>query len=174
MDFLTDLIQIVLPALIVFLTAYFILRSYLQGVERSRAIDLKFDHQKVALPLRLQAYERLALFLERIQPESLVMRVNQPGMNAFQMQTTMIQTVRMEFDHNLSQQVYISNEAWEVIKSAKEETIKLINTAATKVNADAMAIDLGSMVLEESLRVEKSACYKALVYLKEEVRQYLA
>lgn len=174
MDFLTDLIQIVLPALIVFLTSYFILRSYLQGVERSRAMDLRFDHKKVALPLRLQAYERLALFLERIQPESLIMRMNQLDMTAFQLQTSMIQGVRMEFDHNLSQQVYISDEAWEIIKGAKEDVIKMINTAAAKLNSEAMSYDLGSVLLEDSLRADRSAIQKALSYLKDEVRQYLA
>ncbi|MPM02505.1 hypothetical protein SDC9_48754 [bioreactor metagenome] len=125
------------------------------------------------MPIRLQAYERLALFLERINPESIVIRMNQPGMSARELQAQLLQSIRMEFEHNLSQQVYISNAAWDMIKNAKEDIIRMINTAGSAMQPNATAIDLSTAIFEESLKMKEGILQKALVYLKNEGRQYL-
>jgi len=173
MEFALDLAKIVLPALMVFLTAFFVLKTYLENEQKKKMIDAKFEQKRISLPIRLQAYERLALFLERINPESIIIRMNQPDMTARQLQSQLLQTIRMEFEHNLSQQVYISNQAWEMVKNAKEDVIRLINTAGSAMPADATAIDLSTVIFEESLKVKEGVLHKALIYLKNEGRQYL-
>lgn len=173
MDLTLELAKIVLPALMVFLTAFFVLKSYLENEQKKKELDARFEQKRVSLPIRLQAYERLALFLERINPESIVIRMNQPGMSARELQAQLLQSIRMEFEHNLSQQVYISNAAWDMIKNAKEDIIRMINTAGSAMQPNATAIDLSTAIFEESLKMKEGILQKALVYLKNEGRQYL-
>jgi len=173
MELALDLAKIVLPALMVFLTAFFVLKSYLENEQKKKELDSRFEQKRFSLPIRLQAYERLALFLERINPESIVLRMNQVGMSSKELQALLLQTIRMEFEHNLSQQVYISNQAWDMVKNAKEDVIRLINTAGVSMQPNATAIDLSTAIFEESLRAKEGILQKALIYLKNEGRQYL-
>jgi hypothetical protein len=89
-------------------------------------MDIRSKSSKTVTPIRLQAYERVALFLERINPNSLVMRMHKPGMSARQLQSDLLQIVRAEFEHNMAQQIYMSPAAWKAIRAAKEETIKIL------------------------------------------------
>lgn len=173
MELALDLAKIIIPAVMVFLTAYFVLKSYLENQQKHKLIELKMDQKKFALPLRLQAYERMALLLERISPENLIMRVNTPDLNAISMQNALIQAIRMEFEHNLAQQIYVSDQAWELVKNAKEDVIRIINTAASKMNENSSNIDLSTAVFEEALKAKDGAISKALSYLKSEGRAYL-
>jgi hypothetical protein len=169
-DFL-DILKYILPSGVVFATAYFLIKAFLDNENRKKMLELKMNNQAVSIPIRLQAYERIILLLERISPGSLVIRVTQPGMTAFQLQTALIQNVRDEFEHNLAQQIYLSSPAWELSKNAKEETIKLINIAASKLNESASAIDLGSVIFELSAQTDKLPVTAAIEYIKKEVRQ---
>ncbi len=169
-DFL-EILKYILPSGVVFATAYFLLKAFLENENRKKMLELKMANQTVSIPVRLQAYERIILLLERISPGSLVIRVTQPGMTAFQLQTALIQNVREEFEHNLAQQIYLSSAAWELTKNAKEETIKLINIAASKLNESASAIDLGSVIFELSAHNDKLPVTTAIEYIKKEVRQ---
>lgn len=171
MDKVFDILIIVLPSLIVFLTAFYTLKKFMDNEQKKRLLDLRKDTQKVITPIRLQAYERAALFLERISPEALVTRVYNNGMTARLLQAELIKTVRSEFDHNLSQQIYMSDNAWARIKNAKEEMIKLVNLASSKMRDDGRGIDLSKIILKVSLQVEKLPTQAALEYIKKEIRQ---
>ncbi len=161
----------VLPAVIVFLTAWYILREFFKQEERKRHLGLLEEKQKLSLPVRLQAYERIVLFLERISPGNLVMRVHKAEMNVKQFQQMLIKTIRDEYDHNLSQQLYVSHEAWELVKSAKEEMVRQINISAAKQDENAPAAELSKSLLEMS--IDKLATRKALNYIKTEARKIL-
>ena len=93
-------------------------------------IDEHKESLKVVTPIRLQAYERMALYLERISPNSLILRTFRPGMDIKALQTAMTKSIRDEWEHNLSQQVYLTTESWNRIREAKEEMINLINGSA--------------------------------------------
>jgi len=99
------------------------------------------------------------------------MRTNRSGMNALELQAAMLQALRDEFEHNLSQQLYVSPQAWEKVRNAREEMISLINTAAVKVQPDASAADFAQHVLSQSLEVDKLPVQHAIDFLKNEVRQ---
>ncbi|PKP03281.1 MAG: hypothetical protein CVU11_09005 [Bacteroidetes bacterium HGW-Bacteroidetes-6] len=173
MELALDLAKILLPAVMVFLTAFFVLKSYLENEQKKKMIEARFEHKRIALPIRLQAYERLALFLERINPENIIMRLNRPEMTAHQLQAELVQHVRIEYEHNLSQQVYVSNQAWDMLKNAKEDIIRIINTAGSRMNENATSIDLSTTIFEEALREKNSLLNNALIFLKNEGRQYL-
>ena len=159
----------VLPAVVVFFTAWYILREFFKQEERKRQLRLMEEKQKLSLPVRLQAYERIVLFLERISPGNLVMRVHKPEMKVKQFQQMLIKTIRDEYDHNLSQQLYVSHEAWELVKSAKEEMVRQINISAAKQDENALAAELSKSLLEMS--IDKLATRKALNYIKTEARK---
>ncbi len=169
---LLEILKYTIPALVVFATAYFIIKSFIENEQKKKLLDLRSGDQKLIMPIRLQAYERLTLFLERISAESIIMRVQKPEMLSKQLQAEILSTIRAEFEHNLSQQIYISSNAWEVIKSAKENMIKLINTAGDKIKPDAPALELSRAILEMVVEAEKSPTTIAVEFLKKEIKQF--
>jgi hypothetical protein len=134
-------------------------------------MDLRMQNQQTITPIRLQAYERMVLFLERISITQLVSRVHKSGMSARLLQSELVKTIRNEYDHNLSQQVYITQQTWNSIKTAKEETIRAINIASTKVSDDAAGLDLVNVLFDLVTKVEKLPTDIALEQLKLEAKQ---
>lgn len=128
---------------------------------------------QISLRLQLQAYERIILFLERISPATLVMRLHQPEMTAVQLQTTLIRTIREEFEYNMSQQLYISTQNWELVRHAKEESISLIHQAAGKIPDSASAPELIRQILDSSVNQETSPVHQAIREIKQEVHRLL-
>lgn len=164
-----EIVKITIPAIIVAGIAYFLIKAFLDNEKDKRIVDLKQTNSSVLTPLRLQAYERAILFLERILPNNLIIRVYKPGMNNKLLYTELTRTVRAEFDHNLSQQIYISSTAWGLIKNAKEETIRVINLAFASVNDAAPATDLSQKVLDTFYKQPKNHIQEAIDSVKKEV-----
>jgi hypothetical protein len=171
MDILWIILANVLSAAAVFITAYFVLKQFFLNEQKKSLLEIKMKNQQQLTPIRLQAYERLVLLLERISPNSIVLRVYQQGMSAFQLQSALIRNIREEFEHNLSQQVYVSTPAWELVRNTKEETIKLVNISASKLNDNATGTELSTLILEYSMQSTNSPGMKAIEYLKNEIRQ---
>lgn len=165
-----EILKYTLPSLIVFLTAYLIIRKFIDNEIKKRAFDLASMNNDLITPVRLQAYERLALFLERISPEFLIMRTNQPGMTAKQLQTELLVVIRTEFEHNLSQQIYVSQKTWEIIKNCRGNLLKIINTSAAVVSPDSPSINLSKAILEKIMDMDQSPTDEALAYLKKEIQ----
>lgn len=128
------------------------------------------ESKKITIPLRLQAYERIVLFLERIQPASIVMRMQRPEMGAQELQLALARTIREEFDYNLSQQVYISSTAWEMIKNAREESISVINRASAQLSPEAPASELVKAIFNLALENETPVIAAAIHFVKDEAR----
>lgn len=164
-------LKFIVPAFIVFLTSYYLVKSFLDNDARKRLTEIRIANQSIITPTRLQAYERLALFLERISPNSLIPRVNKQGMSARLLQTELVKAIRTEFEHNLSQQIYVSGHAWEMVKTAKEEIIKLVNISATKIPDTASSMDLSQMIINIAAQVPRLPTDVALDYVKREVGQ---
>ena len=172
-----EILKYILPSLVVLATAYYLLK---QQNEKELALFEKEDkrerrkkNQDVLLPIRLQAYERLIMFLERIHPHQLIIRNNNPALTSFQLQTLLIKSIRDEFEHNLSQQLYVSDDAWNKVINAKEECIKQINFAATKLNSDAKANELGGLIIQSFSSLSPNPIQDAIKMMKKEVQQGL-
>ena len=171
MEELLDLLKYTVPALVVFVACFFILKKFMDNEYRKQLLELRKANQNYTTPLRLQAYERMILFLERVSLNNLVSRVQKRGMSAKQFQSDLIVTVRTEFEHNLSQQIYVSQAAWDTVKLAKEEVIKVINVSATQVKDDATSAELSQKIFEILLKLEVSPTQMAISTIKKEVRQ---
>lgn len=171
MDSTLEILKYTLPALIVLITSFIMIRGYIRSEELRREREISGSSNKTLLPIRLQAYERMALFLERISPESLVLRVNKPGMSAKQLHAELLSTVRSEYEHNLSQQVYISTRAWELVRAARGNVVNLINAAGDQVKEDATAITLSQKIFEQVVQLKSPPAQEALEFLKKEIRE---
>jgi hypothetical protein len=166
-----ELLKYVLPSLVVFLTVYYIIHSFFEDQEKKRKMKASLKNRRLITPLRLQAYERVILFLERISPESLIVRISETGMSSKQLHSEMLTSIRAEFDHNLSQQLYLSNEAWEIVKSARSNTVKIINMAADKVDGNTPYMQLSTRILESVVEAGKAPTTVAIEFLKNEVQK---
>ena len=172
MQTLIELLKITIPGLLVLLAAYYVMDGMLKNEERRRFYEMKRNASKVLDPIRLTAYERFALFLERINPESLILRVQSPGMTAVDLHVTLLTTIREEFEHTVSQQIYISPELWAVIKNAKESLIQFINTYSAKVPDNVPAIELSKILIEAYNSMENAPIEVALNIVKKEVKAF--
>jgi len=170
---LAEILKIVLPALLVFLAGYLALVAMIKNDANRRKSELVFNNIKVTLPIRLQAYERLILLLERISPESIIVRVNKKGMLASDLQAALLGTIRAEWEHNLSQQLYVTNEAWEMVRNAKENIVKLINISSDRVNPNETALVLSQKILETMVELDTNPVSYAVDFLKKEVKEIL-
>lgn len=171
MDELLDLLKYTVPALVVFVACFFILKKFMDNEYRKQMLELRKANQNYTTPLRLQAYERMLLFMERVSLNNLVSRVLKQGMTARQLQSDLIVTVRAEYEHNLTQQIYVSANSWDAVKLAKEEVIKIINIAATQVAPDAKGTELNQKIFEILMKLEVSPTQVAINQIKKEVRQ---
>ena len=170
MEILLEILKYTIPALVVFLTVFIMLRTWSRNEDRKRKSEFNMHLADDILPVRLQAYERSILLLERISPDSLVMRLSRPDYTARQFQQEMLSQITSEFEHNIAQQTYISTEAWEKIKSAKNQIIHLINETASEVKPDAKGPTLGKMILERLAELNNPPSQVAVDYLKQEVK----
>jgi hypothetical protein len=170
MEILLEILKYTVPALIVFLTVFVMLRTWSRNEDRKRKSEFNMHLADDILPVRLQAYERSILLLERISPDSLVMRLSRPDYTARQFQQEMLSQITSEFEHNIAQQTYMSSEAWEKIRSAKNQIIHLINETASEVKPDAKGPTLGKMILERLAELNNPPSQVAVDYLKQEVK----
>jgi hypothetical protein len=170
-DKIIELAFYTLPALITGGVAYFLFNSYFNDQQNTRRWLVQKENQKLGLPLRLQAYERLVLFLERISPNKLLLRVPPLSDDKMDYVNLLIHHIDQEFDHNLTQQIYVSDEGWMMIITAKNTVIQ--NLRKTAIGTDITNADeLRQRILSNQFEVESSATI-ALSYLKTEVTTFL-
>ncbi|MFT6244585.1 MAG: hypothetical protein ACJA0U_003044 [Salibacteraceae bacterium] len=139
---------IVVPAGAVLLTAIYFLRRESEKEIRSVQLELKKERQNFFLPNRVDAYQRAILLMERIHPNSLVMRHNNPGLPAAGLQVKLLESIREEYEHNLAQQMYISNPTWDMVKKSKDETMKIVNLAGQSMGPASNGMDLMTKIFE--------------------------
>lgn len=171
MEVVFEILKYTLPAAIVFVGVYFVMQNFLENEQKKTEIKYKSDNLKLITPIKLQAFERLILYLERINLSNLVMRMYTTKMSAKELQSNMLQTIRSEYEHNMAQQLYISTSTWKLIKSAREETVKVINSCAEQLNDDSSGLELSQFILELVGKVEKTPTEIALEALKREVNR---
>jgi hypothetical protein len=112
-----------------------------------------------ARPLQLQAYERLVLLCERIAIPNLISRVSRPDLSAREMQIFLIETIKQEYEYNASQQIYVTQKAWEGIRNLRDQNLLFINSIAKTVPPDATAHDLNKAIIEAIMHEEKAALH---------------
>ena len=162
---------IVAVAVVMGFSSYTMLRLSNDKELKKIVLEKKKEASSVVAPIRLQAYERVALLLERIRPESLLLRELPGDRTVAQYHSFLMTSIRNEFEHNLSQQVYISSALWEAVKRAREETVKVLHLAAGSLADDAPGTQLASRILEMTVSVKNEPTDEALALLHQEVKE---
>ncbi len=169
MDIILEFGKILLPAGLVLYAMYLTMKSILAKEIVKANMDYKIEGSKIALPNKLQAFERICLFLERLSPGNLVLRLNSTNMTAKELQHLMIAEIRDEFNHNLSQQIYMSDKSWNHIKNTVEDVIALINTNAEKLDGEARSVELAKLIFQEIEKREVDPVAVTLSEVKAEI-----
>lgn len=164
-----EILKIVLPALLVLLTAYLLIDKLLRNEEKRRNFEIRKKNNSIVTPVRLRAYERLMLVLERTSPNAIVVNTIKSGMTSFELHTQLIEGIRNEFSHNSAQQIYVSNELWNAVYMAQESLIQLINGCASKVQPDQEATQLAEIIIQVYSSAEQTPTEIASKLLKKEV-----
>lgn len=136
-----------IPAICVLLATWLVMHRFYKSEAEKRLWELKRLSQKEISPIRMRAYERLTLLLERTTPEHMLIELNLSEMTPLQVQAHLMRTIRQEYDHNLSQQIYISNEVWDLIDNAKQQTIAFVNSIAQQMPPESNALDYAKTLI---------------------------
>ncbi len=158
-----------LPAIVVGLVAYFFFKGHTANEEGRRRYLIQKEAQKNIIPIRLQAYERLTLFLERIDPNKLLLRVKPYSNDLQEYETLLIQNIDNEYEHNLAQQIYITPECWNLVNAAKNATMQVIRQASMNEKVDD-SDKLRAFLLNHFMG-EVTPSHKALMFVKKEVSE---
>lgn len=176
------LLAVAIPSIVLFGAVYYFTNKWvevqreknkLSFVEKKESVKTPppADYKKHFFPMQVEAYQRMVLFLERIAPNNMIMRLNNPGLPARAFQQKLLENIRQEYEHNLAQQIFISPEAWERVQSSKEEVLKIINMAATKLEPTALANDLSKAVFEITAQLKAQPTESAVNFLKAELNK---
>lgn len=170
-NYLFDIIRLTISGLLVVMAAFYIARPYLERFEKQQLISLKQTFTKETLPLRLQAYERLLLLIDRINPANILLRLNNPDFAAGELHYLVLAEIRNEFQHNITQQLYVSTTVWEITKRIKNDTIFLMNNALKALPADASGLDFCRLVLEQLSHMENNPYDVGSALIREQAEQ---
>lgn len=171
-EIILDIIKFTLPALIVFLTVFTMLSKQAKKEEKLKLYELKSKQSKEALPLRLQAFERITLLLHRLAPENLIPRVQTPSSNVKGFSIALLKTIKTEFEHNVTQQIYVSTPTWNRLYQYRADLEALIRQKATEINPDEAGMKLSEAILETIIDDPELLGYQdAMRSIKRDVRE---
>ncbi|MFT6210304.1 MAG: hypothetical protein ACJATE_000918 [Bacteroidia bacterium] len=168
-----EILKYTIPSGIVFATAYFLLKTFLKEQRQIAIIQAKANSKSEMIPTRLQAYERLILFLERIEPNQMIPRVHSTAMSASVFKRELQKTIRDEFEHNLTQQIYVSNGGWNKLVESRNAVNQLIELASKNVGDNATSVQFSSLLFDILSKAGISPTADAIETLKAEARQLL-
>ena len=169
--FLAEIVKYTISGIMIFFAAWYFIKPLLVQNLNFQRVELRKASIQHTLPLRLQAYERSVLFIERINPSNLFIRLQSPGMTAIQLHQLVLAEIRAEYQHNISQQIYVSDVSWTVVKRIKDETIGIVSGALNSLPDEAIAMDLSKSVLTHLANLESENPYDvALSLIKRDIQ----
>ncbi|MER2996426.1 hypothetical protein [Pontibacter populi] len=171
MELIIDILKITIPGLIVAVAMYKLIKNQNERDYKLRLLQLKQKNGEVVIPIRLQAYERIVLLLERITPSNLLLRISGSGHTASDYHRMLLSEIRNEFSHNMSQQIYMSEQGWQQVKHAREEVVNLINRTYQEMPDKSKGTDLAKRILESILATETDPTARAINFIKQEIAQ---
>jgi len=172
MNVLSDLLKIFIPSSLVLVGMYLVIKNLVVKELQQAKLELKNKSFETVLPLKLQASERLCLFLERNALNNLVLRVNEPGITVSYFHQKLLKEIRNEYNHNLAQQLYVSSKTWSAVKLSVQDITLLINNAVKGLDPNAKSIELAKKIFDEALALKTDPTSNALQLVKAEVQQF--
>lgn len=170
-SYLLDIFKYALAGIGVVLVALYLIKPYIQRSERIQMLELRKATHHQTLPLRLQAYERVVLFIERINPANLLIRVNAPMFGKDELLNLLMTEIRTEYQHNVTQQIYVSSEAWAVVRKIKDDTVNLVTNVIRTLPEDANGLDASKVILSHLGQLEENPYDDAIAVVKRDMEQ---
>ncbi len=152
--FLLDILKYTVAGIGVVWVAIYLVKPYLDKQEQLQLLEFKKSVSSQTLPLRLHAYERMVLFIERINPANMLIRLQAGNYTAAELHALVINEVRNEYQHNITQQIYVSLRTWGIVKQLKNDTISIISNAAKALPQNASGMELSKLVLAHLSQLE--------------------
>ena len=172
MEVFLELMQYTVPSIVMFVFTLLLVRWFLKSENDRRKQEFLLGQNKNSLPMRIAAYERLTLFLERISAESIIIREQPHALTVKEFQANLLRAIRTEYEHNMAMQVHLPSGTWLLVRNAKEEMIKIINISANLVKPDEVSMALAKTVLEQYPGTAAYHFKKALDMLKTDVQSF--
>ena len=170
-----EIAKYILPSLVVFLVAYTLVQRFLGSELQRKQLELLNDTQKVTIPLRLQAYERLAIFVERIHFRNIIPRVYENGMTVADLKYALLFTINTEYEHNISQQIYVTAQVWQTVRHTKEQELTIIHQLSQQLNPEAPAKELQLKLMDYLVSADEGLPSEiSLQMINEEARKVLS
>ncbi len=160
-------VSLVVSGIAIILSIYSLVRK--NELKQEMPVTDKFN----SMPLRLQAYERLVLLTERIALPNLISRLHQPGISAHGMKIILTENIKQEFEHNSTQQLYVSQEGWDAVRNLKEQNIMVVNQVSGTMPTDASGADLNKKILEVTMSQPGSLHELVLQVLNNEAKKLM-
>jgi hypothetical protein len=169
LPFLLDIAKYTIAGIGIVSIAFYLGKPYLERDEKLQILEFRKSLNAQTIPLRLQAYERLVLFIERINPASMLLRLNATAYSAQELQALIAEDIRGEYQHNITQQIYVSTRAWAVLKHAKDDTLNIVNNAVKTLPQNASGLELGKTILNYLAQLEDDPYEVAVSRLRKDL-----
>jgi hypothetical protein len=170
-QYLLDILKFTIAGAGVIWIAFYLVKPYLDKQNQVQLLELKRSVSSQTLPLRLQAYERVVLFIDRINPANMLIRLNVGGLSAADLHIVIVNEIRTEFQHNVTQQIYVSSRVWAVMKRVKEDTMSLVNNAIKGLPQNATAMELSKTVLIHLSQLEDDPYEIAINLVRQDLEE---
>lgn len=168
---ITDVVVLGLGIFIALIAIYYVLKNDIQRFFNLKAIELNKESKAHILPLRLQAHERLIIFVDRINPANLLVRLHQQGIGIATLQAGILNEVRSEYQHNITQQLYVDSVTWTVVRKLKDDTIAMINNAVQGLPPDANGIELSKAILQHMASIDENPYNLTIELIKKDIQK---
>ncbi len=168
-----EILKYILPALVVFITVYYTMKQYLNSQYNLQYLRNQNKNAKHNIPIKLQAYERLLLLMERIRITNLVFRLRSTDMNVKELTASLLISIQKEFEHNQAQQLYVSNDLWNIIKLAKDNIQSIISETSSKFQDSENCTNMANTLMVIEKNQNKSSVDVAIEAIKKEAQTIL-
>jgi hypothetical protein len=169
--YLLDILKYTVAGLGIVYIAFYLFKPYLDRSENIQLIELKKTISGQTLPLRLQAYERIVLFIERVNPANMLIRLNGTAFTAAELHRLVVAEIREEYQHNVTQQIYVSSRAWGVVKRVKDDTLSIVTNAIKALPENATGMDLAKIVLAHLSQLDDNPYEIGINLVKQDMEQ---
>jgi len=166
---LIDILKYTVAGIGVVYIAFYLIKPYLDKSSNLQILELKKALSTQTLPLRLQAYERMVLLVERVNPANMLIRLSGNGLSAAELHAVIVNEIRNEYQHNVTQQIYVSSRAWAVIKRVKDDTLNVVNSAVKALPENATGLDLGRITLNHLGKLEEDPYEIAINLIRQDL-----
>ena len=168
---ITDVVVLGAGVFLALIAIYYVLKNDIQRFFNLKTIELNKDSRAHILPLRLQAHERLIIFVDRINPANLLVRLHQQGIAIATLQAGILNEVRSEYQHNITQQLYVNSETWNVVRKLKDDSIAMINNAVQNIPAEANGIELSKAILQHMASIDENPYDLTIELIKKDIQK---